>query len=109
MIAKSLPSASFVEEPSHFLFYINDGAGFFDTKTDRLRDPGLSVTSVSMIDADLDGDLDLFFGEIGSRIHNLRRVAMLCDDGIAMQNWLETQKRLQEIGRNYHLPSQIWQ
>lgn len=34
-----------------------------------------------------------------SRIMNSIRVAMLCNDGIAMQNWMATRQRMEELGR----------
>ncbi len=35
-----------------------------------------------------------------SRIHNFRRVAMLCDNPQAMQNWIDTLKRFEDLGKN---------
>ncbi len=34
-----------------------------------------------------------------SRVMNSLRVAMLCDDGQAMQNWEDTRRRLEDLGR----------
>lgn len=68
-------AAPFFEEifGGSYLFHMNDGTGVFTTEADRTPpeisfDPTKKVipTSVALVDADLDGDLDLFAGENGS-------------------------------------------
>jgi len=43
-----------------------------------------------------------------SRITNFRRVAMLRQDSTAMQNWLDTRRRLAELGRANAMPYSPW-
>jgi len=43
-----------------------------------------------------------------SRITNFRRVAMLCGDGHAMQNWLDTRRRLKELKGSSAMPYSPW-
>lgn len=43
-----------------------------------------------------------------SRIHNFRRVAALCGDPVAMQNWIDTRRRLADLGRHTALPGSPW-
>jgi hypothetical protein len=43
-----------------------------------------------------------------SRITTFRRVAMLCQDGQAIQNWKDTRRRLQAIGMTEPMPFSPW-
>ena len=43
-----------------------------------------------------------------SRVTNFRRMAMLRGDGHAMQNWIDTRKRLADMGRKDAMPYSPW-
>ncbi|MGK2858314.1 MAG: FG-GAP-like repeat-containing protein, partial [Thermoanaerobaculia bacterium] len=71
-------------------FYVNDGSGVFSAETNRTAPARRTLTGVAMIDADLDGDLDLFGGDNLSE--DGRNVLML-NDGAgrfapAPESWL---------------------